>query len=324
VEPVGSGTVAYAVRRLVGAVPLLLGLSVIMFSLVHLAPGDPIESLISPDTADASFIEQARKNYGLDQPLPIQYLAYVKQLATGDFGLAITFNRKPVLALIRERAPATIALQAASLGIALLIAVPLGVLSATRQYSFLDNAATLGAFIGLSMPSFWLALLMQFYLSVRLGWLPAISTGVASAGFWGRIELSIMPIIALALPSIAYFARFVRSAMLDVFNQDYMTVARAKGLTGRQVLFRHGLRNTLIPMITITGLQVARILGGAVIIEKIFAWPGLGALAYDAVAQRDYPVILGVTIVSGAFVILVSLFIDLLYVVADPRMAAVR
>ncbi len=319
-----SGVLRYAIRRIFGAIPLLLGLSLIMFGLVHIAPGDPIQSMISPDNTDPAFIEQARKNYGLDKPLPIQYAIYIGKLVRGDFGRAITFNGKPVLELIKERAGATIILQIVSLAIALLIAIPLGVLSATKQYSLLDNTTTVGAFIGLALPNFWIALLLQFYLSVKLGWLPAISTDVNNAALLGKVKYSVMPVAVLAFPSIAYFARFMRSAMLEVINQDYMTMARAKGLTDRKVLYRHGFRNALIPMITVTGLQVSRILGGSVIIEKIFAWPGLGSLAYDAITQRDYPVILGVTIIAGAFVIMVNLIVDLLYVVVDPRVSLTR
>ncbi|HAX26277.1 MAG TPA: ABC transporter permease [Thermomicrobiales bacterium] len=319
-----SGILGYSIRRIIGAIPLLLGLSLIMFSLVHIAPGDPIRAMITPETTDPAFVAQLRKKYGLDKPLPVQYLIYIGNLARGNFGRAITFNGKPVLSLIKERAKATVVLQAVSLAIALMIAIPLGILSATRQYSLLDNTTTVGAFIGLALPNFWLALLLQFYLSVKLGWLPAISTDVANADLLGKVRYSIMPVAVLAFPSIAYFARFMRSAMLEVINQDYMTMARAKGLSDRKVLFRHGFRNALIPMITVTGLQVSRILGGAVIIEKIFAWPGLGSLAYDAITQRDYPVILGVTIVAGAFVIFVNLVVDLLYVIVDPRVSLTR
>lgn len=317
----GNSFVAFALRRLLIAVPVLLGLTIVMFGLIHLAPGDPVAAFISPENADPRFIEQTRKNFGLDQPLPIQYLRYMGRLVRGDLGTAYTFNNKPVLELIKQRAGATVLLQVLSLGLALAIAVPLGIVSATRQYSLLDNATTVGSFIGLALPNFWLALLLQFYFAVQLGWLPTISTGQADAPFPGRIRFFVMPVLVLALPSIAYFARFMRSAMLEVIHQDYMTTARAKGLGARAVLFRHGLRNGLIPMVTVTGLQVAQILGGAVIIEQIFAWPGLGLLAYDAITQRDYPVILGVTLLAGAFVVFINIVVDLLYVVVDPRVS---
>jgi peptide/nickel transport system permease protein len=302
-------------------IPLLLGLTILMFALIHLAPGDPVRAFISEPNVDPAFIEQARHNLGLDQPLPVQYVKYIGRLVRGDFGTAYTFNSRPVLSLILSRLGATVLLQAISLVIALGIAIPLGILSATRQYSFLDNTTTVGSFIGLAIPNFWLALLLQLYFAVKLHWLPAISTGWQSAPFPAKLKYLVMPVIVLALPLVAYFARFMRSAILEVLRQDYMTSARAKGLTDRTVLYRHGLRNALIPMITVGGLQVSRFLGGAVIIEQIFAWPGLGLLTYDAITRRDYPVILGVTFVAGAFVLVVNILIDFVYVLVDPRVS---
>jgi peptide/nickel transport system permease protein len=311
----------YMARRALMVIPLLLGLTIIMFALVHLAPGDPVLAFIADTNAEPSFIAQALHNLGLDQPLPVQYVKYVGRLLHGDLGTAYTFNSKSVLSLILSRLGATILLQAISLIIALLIAIPLGILSATRQYSFLDNTTTVGSFVGLAIPNFWLALLLQLYLAVKLHWLPTISTGWGSAPFPAKLKYLVMPVIVLALPSIAYFARFMRSAMLEVLRQDYMTSARAKGLTDRTVLYRHGLRNALVPMVTVAGLQFSRILSGAVIIEQIFAWPGLGLLAYEAITRRDYPVILGVTLVAGAFVILFNILIDFVYVLVDPRVS---
>lgn len=311
----------YMIRRVLLLFPLLIGLSIIMFALVHLAPGDPVRAFISEGNADPGFIEQARKNLGLDQPIPVQYARYMGRLVRGDLGTAYTFNSKPVLNLIMSRIGATVVLQAISLAVALLIAIPLGILSATRQYSALDNVTTVGSFIGLAIPNFWLALLLQLYLSVKLHWLPTISTGQAQAPFPERLKYFVMPVLVLALPSVAYFARFMRSAMLEVMRQDYMTSARAKGLNNRAVLYRHGLRNALIPMVTVSGLQIARILGGAVIIEQIFAWPGLGLLAFEAITRRDYPVILGVTLIAGAFVMIVNILIDFVYVLVDPRVS---
>lgn len=315
-----TSVVGYTIRRVLIGIPVLLGLTVVMFTLVHLAPGDPVEAFITPGT-DPSYIAQARRNFGLDKPLPEQYVIYLGQLVRGNLGTAITFNTQSVWTLIKAHAGATIELQVISLVLALLIAIPLGILSALKQYSLLDNTTTVGAFIGWAIPNFWLALLLQFYLSVKLGWLPALSTGQSSVAFPERIKYLIMPVIVLAFPSVAYFARFMRSAMLEVVHQDYMTTARAKGLRERTVVYRHALRNAFIPMVTTTGLQVAHILSGAVIIEQIFAWPGLGWLSYQAITQRDYPVILGVTIIAGAFVIVVNIVVDILYVVVDPRVS---
>jgi peptide/nickel transport system permease protein len=224
-----------------------------------------------------------------------------------------------VLSLIGQRFWSTMQLQLVALIIGLAIAIPVGILSATRQYSALDNVVTVGSFIGLALPNFWLALLLQVWISVKLGWLPVISTGQAGAPYPERFKYFILPVIVLALPHIAYFARFMRSSMLEVINLDYVTVARAKGLPPSAVLYKHALRNAWIPMVTVVGLQLPQILSGAVIIEQIFAWPGLGDLAFKAIGQRDYPVILSVTLLAGAGVMIVNLITDFVYVLIDPR-----
>jgi len=313
---------AYLARRVLQLIPLLFGLSVIMFTLIHIAPGDPALAMMSPNAANnPQYLEQTRKNMGLDKPLPVQYVKWAGNLLQGDFGTAYTFGRKPVFDLIGQRFWSTVELQAIALFLGIFIAVPVGIISATRQYSAIDNTVTVGSFIGLALPNFWLALLLQIWIAVRLGWLPVISTGQADAPFPERIKYFIMPVIVLALPNIAYFARFMRSSMLEVVNQDYVTVARSKGLDDRAVLYGHALRNALIPMVTVIGLQLPRILGGAVIIEQIFAWPGLGQLAYKAIGQRDYPVILGITMITGAAVMVVNILTDFIYVLVDPRVS---
>jgi peptide/nickel transport system permease protein len=251
-----SDSWAYLARRVLQLVPLLIGLSIIMFTLIHLAPGDPATAMMSPSAAaNPDFLEQTRKNMGLDKPLPIQYLKWASNLLHGDFGIAYTFGRKPVFDLISQRFWTTIELQAIALFLGLAIAIPVGILSATRQYSAVDNTVTVGSFIGLALPNFWLALLLQIWLAVELGWLPVISTGQADAPFPERIKYFIMPVFVLAIPNVAYFARFMRSSMLEVINQDYVTVARAKGLDDHTVLYRHELRNALIPMVTVVVLQ---------------------------------------------------------------------
>ena len=316
------GTTAYLVRRALFLIPLLIGLSMLMFGLIHAAPGDPVLAMLGERGAsNPQFVEQARVNLGLDKPLPVQYVIWLGNLVQGDLGTAYTFNSKPVLSLIGERFWGTVQLQTLALALGLLIAVPAGILSATRQYSTVDNAVTVGSFLGLAMPNFWLALLLQVWIGVELGWLPVISTGQAGAPYPERLKYFILPVLVLALPNIAYFARFMRSAMLEVIGQDYVTTARAKGLAPRAVLYRHALRNALIPMVTVIGLQLPRVLGGAVIIEQIFAWPGLGDLAYKAIGQRDYPVILAITMISGAAVMFVNLLTDVIYVLVDPRVS---
>lgn len=313
---------AYVIRRFLFLIPLLLGLSIVMFTLIRLAPGDPAIAMMGPTAAaNPDYLEQTRRNLGLDKPLPVQYLIWLGNLVTGDFGTAFTFNNKPVLDLIGERFWGTVQLQGISLFLGILIAFPVGIVSATRQYSAIDNGVTVGSFIGLAIPNFWLALLLQVWIGVQLGWLPVISTGQANAPWDERWKYFIMPVIVLTLPNIAYFARFMRSSMLEVIRQDYMTTARSKGLSSRAVLYRHGLRNALIPMITVIGLQLPRILGGAVIIEQIFAWPGLGLLAFDAIGRRDYPVVLALTMLTGAAVMIVNVLTDVVYALVDPRVS---
>jgi peptide/nickel transport system permease protein len=318
-----SGIWAYLARRAIFLVPLLLGLSILMFLLIHAAPGDPVLAMMGERAAsNPTYVEQTRKNLGLDKPLPVQYLYWLRRIVLhGDLGTAYTFNNKPVMTLIGERFWSTVQLQGIALFLGLAIAVPVGIVSATRQYSAVDNTVTVGSFLGLALPNFWLALLLQIWIGVELGWLPVISTGQANADYPERLKYFIMPVLVLALPNIAYFARFMRSSMLEVITQDYVTVARAKGLDKRVVLYRHALRNALIPMVTVVGLQLPRILSGAVIIEQIFAWPGLGDLAFKAIGQRDYPVILAITLLAGAAVMVVNLLTDLVYVLVDPRVS---
>jgi peptide/nickel transport system permease protein len=314
------GIWSYLIRRTLILIPLMIGLSIIMFALIHAAPGDPIVAMMGPTAAsNPRYVEQARANLGLDQSLPQQYITWLTNLLHGDFGTAYTFGNKPVIDLIGDRLWNTVVLQGISLFLGILIAVPIGIISATRQYSKTDNAVTIFSFVGLALPNFWLALLLQVWIAVKLGWLPVISTGQANAPFPERIKYFILPVLVLVLPNIAYFARFMRSSMLEVKNQDYVTVARAKGLPNKTVLYRHSLRNALIPMITVIGLQLPAIIGGAVIIEQIFAWPGLGDLAVKAIGQRDYPVILAITLLSGAVVMIVNLLVDVFYAIADPR-----
>jgi len=315
-----SGIWAYIARRFLFLIPLLLGLSIVMFTLIHAAPGDPVTAMMGERAAsNPEFVEQRQKQLGLDKPVPVQYLYWIGNILQGDFGKAYTFNRTPVLELIGQRFWSTVQLQFIALLIGLMIAVPVGIVSATRQYSKLDNVVTVSSFVGLALPNFWLALLLQIWIGVKLGWLPVISTGQASADFPERVKYFILPVIVLSLPHIAYFARFMRSSMLEVINQDYVTVARAKGLGPNKVLYGHALRNALIPMVTVIGLQLPQILGGAVIIEQIFAWPGLGDLAFKAIGQRDYPVILAVTLLAGAGVMIINVLVDVVYVMIDPR-----
>jgi peptide/nickel transport system permease protein len=313
-------TRAYLARRVLLLVPLLIGLTLVVFTMIHLAPGDPAAAFVSEQALDPQVLAQIHKNLGLDQPLPVQYAIWLSHVARLDFGTAYTFNQKPVIELIGDRLPATLALQSLALIVSLIIAVPLGIMSARKQYSFLDNAATTGAFLGLALPSFWIALMLQLFLAVGLGWLPVSTPGTDEAGL-GRLKYLVLPIIVLALPTLAVFVRFVRSSMLEVIRQDYLTTARAKGLSESAVTYRHALKNALIPIVTVTGTKLARLLGGAVIVEYIFAWPGLGALAYESILRRDYPVVLALTLLTGAFILVINLVVDVVYTFADPRLS---
>lgn len=313
-----SQTQAYIVRRTLMVLPLLVGLSAIIFMLVHLAPGDPALAFVSEQNNDPEVLAQIRSDLGLDRPIPVQYVKWLGQLVQGNFGTAYTFNSKPVLTLIGERAWPTIQIQALSIILALAIALPVGIVSATRQYSAVDNTATVGAFMGLAIPQFWLALLLQLFLGVQLGWLPIATQGQDVEGL-AKAKYYILPVVVLAVPLVATFARFMRSSMLEVIRQDYVNTARAKGLANRNVLYNHALRNALIPMVTVIGLQLPRMLSGGVIVETIFAWPGLGLLGFEAILRRDYPIILALTVISGAFLLVLNIVVDIIYVLVDPR-----
>ncbi len=312
----GSGT--YIARRILLLVPLMIGLSMVVFVIIHLSPGDPALAFASEQALDPQVLAQIRENLGLDKPLPVQYGIWLSHVARFEFGTAYTFNRKPVINLIGERVLMSVQLQALALVMAVLIAIPLGIISAKRQYSLLDNLATGGAFLGLALPDFWLALMLQLLLAVQLGWLPASTSGPGTAGL-EKLSYFIMPAIVLAVPIIAIFIRFMRSSMLEVNKQDYVTTARAKGLSERTVTYRHILKNAIVPMVTVIGIQLPRLVSGAVIVETVFAWPGLGWLGYQAILQRDYPVILALSLLTGAFILVMNVVVDIVYALLDPR-----
>ncbi len=312
----GSGT--YIARRILLLVPLMIGLSMVVFVIIHLSPGDPALAFASEQALDPQVLAQIRENLGLDKPLPVQYGIWLSHVARFEFGTAYTFNRKPVINLIGERVLMSVQLQALALVMAVLIAIPLGIISAKRQYSLLDNLATGGAFLGLALPDFWLALMLQLLLAVQLGWLPASTSGPGTAGL-EKLSYFIMPAVVLAVPIIAIFIRFMRSSMLEVNKQDYVTTARAKGLSERAVTYRHILKNAIVPMVTVIGIQLPRLVSGAVIVETVFAWPGLGWLGYQAILQRDYPVILALSLLTGAFILVMNVVVDIVYALLDPR-----
>lgn len=315
---------AYLVRRLLVTIPLLFLLSLLMFGLIKIAPGDPTVFFMPSNPSSVGvdmevLRERVRHELGLDRPLYVQYLSWLSRAVRGDFGYAFTYQT-PVTELIRPRILPTVQLQLAALIVAVALAIPVGILSAIRQYSFADHAVTFFSFLGLSLPNFWLGLLLILLFAVRLGWLPSGGIGQGKPPL-ERLEYFILPVLVLASEYLAWFVRFMRSSTLDVLRADFITTARAKGLTERRILYRHILKNALLPMVTVVGLALPRLVGGAIIVESIFAWPGLGRLAYDSVLRRDQPVIMALTILTSITIIFVNLLVDVTYVVVDPRIS---
>jgi peptide/nickel transport system permease protein len=303
---------------------MLFGISVITFTIVTLSPGDPITALINPEDMNlrsAEEIEQLREDLGLNDPLPVRYGIWLRETASGNLGYSLQ-NRSPVLELIWNRLPETLALAGTSLVLALIIGTTLGAISALKQYTALDYLLTILAFFGLSVPAFFIAMLGMFIFSVKLQWLPVF--GMWTPGQEGEISLdllrhAVLPVIALAVPQIAGFMRYARAAVLDALGQDYVTTARAKGLRELTVVGRHVVRNALLPLVTIVGLQIPNVIGGSFIIESIFSWPGIGMLGYTAILQRDYPLQLGIALVAAVAVLFANLAADLVYGLVDPR-----
>jgi ABC-type dipeptide/oligopeptide/nickel transport system permease component len=283
----------------------------LVFFMIHLLPGDPAQEIAAGGIGSSpEQIEAIRVRLGLDKPLYEQYWQFVKRTAQGDLGRSIYRNR-PVSTMIRERVGATLQLTLAGIGVAILIGVPLGIVAAVRQNSWVDSLSMTVALTGVAMPSFWLGLLLIWLFAVRLNWLPIIG----GSGIKGLI----LPAFTLGFGAAALIARLVRSSMLEVLRQDYMLTARAKGLTGRVVVLNHGLKNALIPVVTIVGLQFGNLLGGAVVIETVFARQGIGRMAIDGILTKDFPVVQGTVLFAALVYVTVNLAVDLLYSVLDPR-----
>lgn len=294
----------FVFRRLLQLIPLLIGISLISFFIMHLAPGDPTALFIDPNVRPEE-LARVRANWGLDQPIYVQYFLWLKNAALLDFGRSYTTSQ-PVIYEIAQRLPITLMLMVPSFILTLLITIPLGVISAVRKGTWFDNSVTFLSFAGMAMPTFWLGLMLMLLFSVKLHWLPAV----------GNLSL---PLITMTIGSLAGLTRYQRAAMLEVLNQDFIRTARAKGLPERVVIFKHALRNALIPTVTILGLTLPDLFGGAFIIETIFAWPGMGRLGVQSIFQRDYPVIMGIVMFSALLIILGNLLADLGYSLVDPR-----
>ena len=311
--------------RLAQAFGLILAVIVLNFVLIHIAPGDAATAIAGDQSAsDPEVIEQIREQYGLDRPLPVQLAVYVGNVLRGDLGDSIWFN-EPVTSLLAERIGPTLLLSAAALGFAVIVGVAIGTAAARKPDSILSHAVTVLALIGFAMPAFWTGLLLLILVGVRFDFFPV--SGIHDVDFEGNwieswLDIGqhlILPALTLGIIYLAQYSRLSRASMLEVLESDYVRTARAKGLSERSVVFKHGLRNGIIPVVTILGLQFGAVLSGAILVESVFAWPGLGRLAFEAVTRRDTPVLLGVLLLVSVSVIVANLLTDLLYRVIDPR-----
>jgi peptide/nickel transport system permease protein len=309
----------FVLHRLGQSLVLLVLVSMIGFGLLHLTPGGPLSQFALTPGMSAATLARISHQMGLDRPLPIQYFDWAGHLLRGDWGRSYR-DQQPVLAIIVSHLWATLELMVSSTLLAVMLGTWVGVLGAIRRYSLADYLATIGAMVGLSIPTFWFGLVMIYLFSVWLGWLPSgdmYTNGDASLLDYARHL--VLPCLVLTLVTIATWSRYMRASMLDVISQDYIRTARAKGLRPRAVLIHHALRNALLPMITVAGLQLPTLLGGALVTETVFTWPGMGRLFLDSISYRDYPVVMGLLIFSALLVLAGNLLADLLYVVADPR-----
>ena len=311
-------------NRLIQSAILLLGVSIIGFALMHLAPGGPLALYTLNPTVTAQDIERVKVLFGLDQPVYVQYLKWAAGMMTGNWGFSF-FGGQPVRDIVLERVPATLLLMGTALALALVIGVAIGILSAVRRNSIFDYASAVGSMVALSLPTFWFGLLAIFFFAQTLGWLPA--GGIASTGgggFVDRLQHLILPVIVLALVLVAQWSRYTRSSMLEILDQDFVRTARAKGIKPSRVLINHGLRAALVPLVTLAGLQVPLLVGGALVTETIFSWPGMGMLFLSALNTRDYPVLMAILMVGAFMVVVGNLLADILVAFIDPRVKLVH
>lgn len=315
----------YIIRRLIQIIPLLIGITLITFGLANLVPGSPVSQLeFNPRTSQED-IERIEESLGLNDPLYVRYFTWVGNVARGDFGISMR-NYRPVLDTILEKLPNTILLTGSALVLALLFSIPVGVYSAVKRNSLFDNAATAGSVAGFSMPTFWLGLMAILLFAVKFQeWgLPSLPAGGttdlrAGGGFWDRMEHLLLPAVTLAFVQTAAWTRYIRSQMIEVLNQDYIRTAQAKGLKHHIVVFRHGLRNGVLPLVTLLGIAIPDLAGGSLIVEQIFAWPGIGQLAFNSAINKDYTMVMGIVLFISILVILGNLIADICYGILDPR-----
>lgn len=310
----------YIIRRVLLMIPVLLGVSLVTFLIVRFIPGDPVQVLLGADRRSTpEQIENIRRSYGLDQSYPVQYIKWLGHVLTGDLGQSLRTGR-PLTQELGLRLPVTIQLTLFAAIIGMVPALIFGVMAAVKRNTKVDYLTTVTALAGISVPNFFLATLLVLLFSFQLKWLPNVGYKPFTEAPIDNLKLMILPALSLGLPFMAVVMRFTRSAVLEVMNQDYIRVARAKGMTQNKVIMRHVMPNAGIPVLTIAGIQVAALLGGTVIVEQIFALPGIGRYIYEAIANRDYPVVQSVTLVMAAIFVTVSLIVDVLYAVLDPRL----
>jgi peptide/nickel transport system permease protein len=330
---------AYAVKRFLTILPVLVGVSLLVFSFIHLIPGDPAVAMLG-ERATPERVAAVRAQLGLDEPLYRQYWIYLRKVLHGDLGISI-IRGDPVLADLVYRFPATVELALSAILLALVVGIPVGIVSAVWRNSFFDGFSRLVALTGVSMPIFWLGLMLAWFFGVELGWLPTgfrLDTDVAvrpvtnlylldsllagdARAFLSSLRHLVLPAVALGTIPLAIIARMTRASLLEVLSQEYIRTAEAKGAPQRTVVLRHAMRNALLPILTVTGLQVGHLLAGAILTETIFSWPGIGLWVYEAIQARDYPIVQGATLFIGTVFVLVNLCTDLLYAAVDPRIA---
>ncbi len=310
----------YILRRLLQGIPVVLLVSFLIFIMINMAPGDPIARLQNPNITKED-LQAKYDELGLNDPIPVRYARWLGNFIKGDFGYSMDSTRQPVNELIAERIKPTLFLTIGAMLLSIILAIPIGIISATRQYSIFDYLATFGAFLGVSIPSFFFGLVLLFTFSLKFSLFPSggftQATGINN--FLTQLHHAALPILALGLARVASMTRYMRSSMLEVIREDYIRTARAKGLKEKIVIYKHALRNALIPVVTLIGLSVPLLFGGSVIIEEVFSYPGMGRLLVRAVWQRNYTVIMGVDVLMAVLVFLGNLLADLFYVIVDPR-----
>ena len=312
----------YIIKRLLQAIPLLIGVSIIAFSIMHLAPGGPLSVYTLNPSITAQDIDKIKVILGLDQPVHIQYLKWAKGMFTGNWGTTF-FGGRPVFDVIVERIPATFLLMGSAMSIAIIIGMFTGILGAFRRYSVFDYLATTGAMVALSFPTFWFGLMAIYIFSLKLGWFP--SGGMFTLGgeedVFDLLRHLVLPTFVLALVLVAQWSRYTRSSFLEVIHQDYIRTAKAKGIKGSKILFRHALPNAIAPLIALAGVQLPWLFSGALVAETIFGWPGMGRLFVDSLTMKEYPILMGMVMFTAISVILGNLIADILNAVLDPRIA---